>query len=161
MNMRLRTATAIVAMGLASGASHAQGIPVIDVANLIQAIQQVMNDVTKIENQVQQIRQLEAQVASMNGSRGLGSAIDSPALRNYVPATSFQSLNDLDSAGYGGLSPEGRALRDAHMVYNCMDLVGTARASCQSSLAKPYEEKAILEGAARSASGRAGARALP
>ncbi|MEO6743925.1 MAG: type IV secretion system protein, partial [Caldimonas sp.] len=45
--------------------AHAQGIPVIDIANLVQTIQQVMNDITEISNQVEQISQLQAQVSSM------------------------------------------------------------------------------------------------
>jgi type IV secretion system protein VirB5 len=50
-----------IAIALIAGAcltARAQGIPVIDAANLVQTIQQVVNDITKINNQVQQITQL-------------------------------------------------------------------------------------------------------
>ena len=47
-------------------------IPVIDIANLIQTITQVLNDVTKIANQVEQIEALQSQLASINGMRNLG-----------------------------------------------------------------------------------------
>jgi conjugal transfer/entry exclusion protein len=50
-----------------------QGIPVIDIANLIQTILQVLNDITEISNQVQQIKQLQtsstASTASESGRR--------------------------------------------------------------------------------------------
>ena len=59
-----RTLASIV-IALCETAAQAQGIPVIDIANLIQTLMQVMNDVTKISNQVEQIRQLEAQVTSL------------------------------------------------------------------------------------------------
>ncbi len=52
MSNRLPLAAIALAAALCAGQSHAQGIPVIDIANLIQTIQQVMNDITKIENQV-------------------------------------------------------------------------------------------------------------
>jgi type IV secretion system protein VirB5 len=43
----LRIAAAL-ALACAAPLTHAGGIPVIDVANLMQTIQQVINDVTKI-----------------------------------------------------------------------------------------------------------------
>ena len=81
----LRPTTAI-AVALACNAAGAQGIPVIDIANLIQTIQQVLNDVTKIENQVQQIKAMESQLSSITGARNLGAILNNPALQNYVPA---------------------------------------------------------------------------
>ena len=85
MKARLCIVTAM-ALAFANGTSHAQGIPVIDVANLVQTIQQVANDVTKINNQVQQIAQLRRHLESINGVRNLGTVFNSPLLRNYVPA---------------------------------------------------------------------------
>jgi len=86
--VRLFSAAAITA---ASAACPAQGIPVIDAANLVQTVQQVVNDITKINNQVQQIGQLQSQLASMNGVRGLGTILDNPLLRNYVPEKAMRS----------------------------------------------------------------------
>ena len=61
MKTRLKAAAAaaLVAGSLGAGSARAQGIPVIDIANLIQTILQVLNDVTEISNQVQQITQLQ------------------------------------------------------------------------------------------------------
>ena len=47
-----------------------------------------------------------------------------------------------------------KALRDAGMVYNCMDLAGDARTGCQASLAQPYQQKGLLQDAMKSAAGR-------
>jgi len=154
MKNRFRLAALAFAAALSTGPSHAQGIPVIDIANLIQTIQQVMNDITKIENQVEQIRQLQSQVTSINGVRNLGNVFNSVALNNYVPANAFAAVNAIDATGYGGLTATARSLRDAGMVYNCLDLAGAARTTCQAALAQPYQQKGLLQDAMRAASGR-------
>ena len=48
----------------------------------------------------------------------------------------------------------GSDVRDAAMVYNCMDLAGVARTSCQAALAQPYQVKGLLQDAMKSAAGR-------
>ena len=154
MKKRLHLCAIALAATFSSGMSHAQGIPVIDIANLIQTIQQVMNDITKIENQVEQVRQLQGQLASINGVRNLGAVFNSAALSNYVPANAFNALNALDASGYGGLTPTARTLRDVGMVYNCLNVTGAARTACQATLAQPYQQKALLQDAMRAASGR-------
>ena len=157
MKPLLRPLFRLVAAALAActvASANAQGIPVIDVANLIQTIQQVINDITKIDNQVQQITQLQNQLASINGTRNLGNVFDNPALRNYVPASAYTYLNAVDASGYAGLGATGKTLRDAGMVYNCMDLAGPAKTSCQATLARPYQQKGLLQDAMQSASGR-------
>ena len=139
---------------MAATASHAQGIPVIDVANLVQTVQQVVNDLTKINNQIQQITQLQAQITSMNGMRMLGTVANNPMLRNYVPANAYTVVNAVTSSGYGGLNATAKGLRDAGMVYNCLDLGGAARTACQAALAQPYQNKGLLQDAMTAASGR-------
>src|SRR6476619_4440515 len=91
-----------------SSTARAQGIPVIDIANLTQTIMQVMNDITEIENQAQQITQLQSQVNSMNGMRNLGNVFNSPSLQNYVPPDAYVALNAVNSSGYAGLSPTAK-----------------------------------------------------
>lgn len=141
-------------IGLGAPAAQAQGIPVIDVANLLQTIQQVMNDITEINNQVQQIQQLQSQLSSMNGQRLLGLVDNDPRLRNYVPANAFTFVNAVDTGGYSGLTETGKSLRDAAMLYNCLDLDGGARTTCQAGLAQPYQQKGLLQDAMGAASRR-------
>jgi type IV secretion system protein VirB5 len=157
--MKPRIRLAAIALSFASlasvsTASKAQGIPVIDIANLIQTITQVLNDLTKIANQVEQIRALENQLASINGMRNLGNVFDSSSLKNYVPSDAFNFVNAVDSSGYSGLTATSKTLRDAQMLYNCMDRSGAARTSCQATLAQPYQQKGLLQDAMKSASGR-------
>jgi len=154
MKLRLKAAAAATAIVLGTGNAQAQGIPVIDIANLIQTLLQVLNDITEISNQVQQIYQLENQVKSLNGIRNLGDVFNNPMLRNYIPAEAYTQLNAIQNSGYAALNGTAKALRDAGMVYNCMDLTGAARTTCQSTLAQPYQHKGLLQDAMKSASGR-------
>lgn len=156
MKPRLRFAAATcIAAGIFSAApARAQGIPVIDAANLLQTVQQVINDITQITNQVQQITQLQSHLTSINGLRNLGNVFNNPALRNYVPPEAHTFLNAVNTSGYAGLNTTARALRDAGMVYNCLDLSGAARTSCQAALAQPYQHKGLLQDAMTSAAGR-------
>ena len=63
-------------------------------------------------------------------------------------------LNAVTTSGYSGLNATAKSLRDASMVYNCMDLAGAARTDCQASLAQPYQQKGLLQDAMKSAAGR-------
>jgi type IV secretion system protein VirB5 len=155
MKTRLKAAAAaVLVQPSVPGSARAQGIPVIDIANLIQTILQVLNDVTEINNQVQQITQLQDQLNSINGIRNLGNVFNNPMLKNYVPAEAYTYLNAINTSGYSGLNATAKALRDVGMVYNCMDLAGDARTSCQAALAQPYQQKGLLQDAMKSAAGR-------
>lgn len=134
--------------------ARAQGIPVIDIANLIQTIQQVMDDVTKINNQVQQITQLQQQLASINGIRGLGTILNNPLLQQAIPADAAAILQAASTQGYDGLTGTAKGLRDAQMVYNCLDMAGADRTRCQGRLAQPYQHKGLLQDAMTAATGR-------
>ena len=152
--LKLAATACLVAGALGAGNARAQGIPVIDIANLIQTIQQVLDDVTSIQNQVQQITQLQNQLDSINGMRNLGQVFNNPTLKNYVPAEAYTYLNAVDTSGYSGLNATAKTLRDAGMVYNCMDLAGAARTDCQAALAQPYQQKGLLQDAMKTAAGR-------
>ena len=144
----------VLSGALAMSNVRAQGIPVIDVANLVQSVEQVLDDATAIENQVQQIRQLQSQLQSINGLRNLGQVFNNPLLRNYVPSEAYTFVNAVDTGGYSGLRGTAKALRDAGMIYNCMDRADDARTSCQATLAQPYQQKGLLQDAMKSAAGR-------
>lgn len=130
------------------------GIPVIDVAGLVQAVQEVMQSVQQITNQIRQIEQLQAQVEAVTGARNLGAIMNNPALQNYIPADATNVLGSVQTNGYSGLSGTARTLRDAQMTYNCLNLAGSARTQCQSSLALPYQQKALMQDAMEAARGR-------
>lgn len=152
--LKIIAASCAAACTVATTPARAQGIPVIDAANLIQTIQQVINDITAINNQVLQITQLQSQLNSVNGLRNLGNVFNNPLLKNYVPAEAYAYLNAINTSGYAGLNATAKVLRDVGMVYNCMDLTGDARTRCQATLAQPYQQKGLLQDAMKSAAGR-------
>src|SRR5947207_7763576 len=121
-HLRILKGAAAILFAFAASNAHAQGIPVIDGANLVQTIQQVVNDITKINNQVQQITQLQNQLNSINGMRNLGNVFNTAMLRNYVPAEVYTYINAVHTSRYSGLNATAQSLRDACMGYHCMNL---------------------------------------
>ena len=151
---RLFASAFLTAAALVSTNASAQGIPVIDVANLVQSIEEVLNEITAIQNQVEQIRRLESQLSSINGMRNLGQVLNNPLLQNYVPTEAYTIVNAVDTRGYAGLTGTAKALRDADMIYNCLDRTSGDRTRCQSRLAQPYQQKGLLQDAMKAAAGR-------
>jgi type IV secretion system protein VirB5 len=157
MNVFRRIAArALLVLGLAITAAMPAraGIPVIDSSNLVQSIQSVLHSITQIENQIQQIVQLQSTLENMSGTRNLGAILNAAGLQNYIPANAQTIIDSINSGGYGSLAGTARALRDASMVYNCLDRTGPEQTRCQAMFAQPYQHKAFMQDALRSASGR-------
>lgn len=147
----------VLCIGLTFGASSAKaGVPVIDVAALLQAVQEVMNSITQIQNQVNQIQQYQQQLDSIRGIRNLGDVWNNPALQNYIPRDALQVARGIETMGYGGLNGTAKTLRDAAMLYNCADLFDEERRRCQAELAMPYQHKAFFQDALNAAKDRVG-----
>lgn len=96
-SMKKLLATFAAIVGLSMGNSAHAGIPVIDAANLAQQIQQVASWVQQYRQMVDQFNQMKAQYDSLNGSRGMASLVNNPALRKYLPDDYQTILN----SGYG------------------------------------------------------------
>jgi len=134
---------AALGFGLLGGTAANAGIPVIDVASLTQAIQQVvawgqqygqMTD--QYTQMLQQYQQLVREYNAVTGTRNLGDILNNPALQQAVPGgtqlmTAYSSIN---ANGIAGLSNSARALRNATAIYDCADRVGEALRLCQASL---------------------------
>jgi type IV secretion system protein VirB5 len=127
--------------------ARAQGIPVIDTANLMQAAQNVLDDADRFEQLAQTISELRATYASLTGIRNLADALNNPLFQNYLPPASYALFNEVNALGYGGLTQRAQALRDAAMVYNCLEMSGTSQSNCQAMLAYPYQYKALVNDA--------------
>ncbi len=143
---RLFIALLWIGGSVASNAAHA-GIPVIDAANLAQAIQQVMSWAQQYQQMVSQLQQLQQQYASLTGSRGLGDIASDPRLQAVVPpdvATVYQSLN---SGGFNSLTGAAQTLRLASMIYNCEDRTGDAQKTCAAILNTNAQTQAYQQNA--------------
>jgi type IV secretion system protein VirB5 len=146
---KARTGLAALCTGaaiLCAGTPARAGIPVVDVGAITQAVLEVMNGLAQIENQYQQLAGLSRQIESISHARSLGDVLNDPALQNYVPREAGAMVRSLESGGYSSLAGASKALRDAQLVYNCLDIEDAGeRTRCQSALAKPYQQKAFME----------------
>ena len=90
-----------MSLRLLAGNAAAQ-IPVFDAGSLAQAIKQ-------FQQMQQQYQQMQQQHNRLNGSRGMASLVNNPALRNYLPADYQRILN----GGYGNSND----IRAASKIY--------------------------------------------
>ena len=156
MNRRRAHTAALAAVALFAADSPAfAGIPVIDVANLIQAVQNVLDQAMSLENEAAQIEHLEQQLKSINGARGLANVANDPLLHDYIPPAAPRILQDVATRGTPGLAGTARVLRDARKVYDCENVpAGPSQIQCQADLGLPYQEKAFFQDASETAAQR-------
>lgn len=150
---KLFATLAVMVSLFGSPAAHA-GIPTIDVANLAQAIMEVLAWGEQYGQMIEQIQQLEQQYDqavqqynSLNGSRGLGDILNNQALQGVVPTDLASTYNSINSGGYGGLTGAAKSLRDATKIYNCEDRTGDAQVTCQATLNQNSQTQANLQNA--------------
>jgi type IV secretion system protein VirB5 len=122
-----------------AGPATASGIPVIDVANLEQAVQQLIHWQKQIKAMRDQFEQAEKQYSSLTGVRGFGQVLMNPALQSYLPPDLAKTYS---AVMRGDLSTAAKGLRKEAQIYNCEDRTGASRTQCQAYLNKPFEEKA-------------------
>lgn len=84
----------LIAMPIHS--THATGIPVVDVAALVQAVQQVMTAYEQLTELQNQLKQAERAYDAVTGTRGMSALLDNPALRSYLPTDMQSILEGLD-----------------------------------------------------------------
>lgn len=133
-----------------TGAANAQGIPVIDAANLAQSVQQVISWSQQLTQMQNQLTQMQQQYAAISGNRGFGSVLNNPTLQNYLPTNWQQVYSQVQSGGYAGLTGAAQTLRNQSAIYNCQDQSGAGWTSadtnaCNRSLNKSFQDKAYVQ----------------
>ena len=148
MKFKRMLLTSALMVSLSFNTAQATGIPVIDAASLAQAVQQVV----QLKQQIDQAKQL---YSSMNGARGLGSILNNPALRNYLPEN-WQGVYDaVKNGGYNGLTNTAKVVRDSNKVYdNCANQKGTSQAICYRQAAQGAQYKDFIGNALDASSKR-------
>jgi len=136
MNARNRWAGAVFVMTAWCAGAHAQGIPVYDAQNVVQAIATV----AQLEQEVQQEIQM---YQSTVGTRGFGALMSNPVVANSLPSNWQSVYTAVQNGGYSGLTGSAQALRSASQIYNCEDQTGIDQQVCQRALNKPFQDKAF------------------
>ena len=137
----------VLASLLFSSAVFAQGIPVLDTANLAQALQQVQAWQQQYQQMAAQYQQLQKQYQADTGSRGLGDILNNPALQQVVPADLAQTYKNLGSNGFNGLTSDAQAIRNAAKIYNCDDKTGQEKNLCEAVLNNNAQTQAYQQNA--------------
>ncbi|WP_205191243.1 P-type DNA transfer protein VirB5 [Burkholderia sp. LMG 13014] len=136
MNGRSKWVTVAFACAGQCAGAHAQGIPVYDAQNVVQAIATV----GQLKQQVQQEMQI---YQSTIGSRGFGTLLSNPVVANSLPSNWQSVYTAIQNGGYAGLTGSAQTLRSASQVYDCDDQTGVDQQLCRRTLNKPYQDKAF------------------
>jgi type IV secretion system protein VirB5 len=152
-----------ITMWFAPQKAHA-GVPVIDVASLVQAVMEVANAIDQLmemkqqyDQMVTQVKQAKQQYESLTKARGLGDVLNNPMLQNYVPKEAGSVFKAINSAGTtGNLTATAKALRNAAKVYDCAEIdLGVARIRCEKEVEAQYQYQAYIQEAEEPAANRA------
>ena len=133
--------------------AHA-GIPVIDVAALVEAVMQVVSWVQQAEQMIEQIKSLDNQLQqaqqqynSLTGTRNLGDIFNNKQLQGVVPTDLKSVYGSINSGGYNGLTSDAKSIRSANMIYNCADRTGGSKTACEAILNLPSQNQAYQQNA--------------
>lgn len=128
--------------------SATAGIPVIDAGSIAQAVQQVIQLKTQIDNQISQLRQMEAEYKSITGSRNLGQLLNNPALRNYLPQDYANVYDAIKSGNSSALSRSLDNIAKQEKTY-ANQKNGADRYATQSLISKASSIQALEAQSAR------------
>ena len=144
---------------LSSKAALAQ-IPVTDVGSITQQTlaqaETMLKWKTQYDQMISQINQAEKQFDSMNGSRGLGTILNNPAFRDYLPPDWQNIYDSVRTGGYSGLSGNGQTEYNANKVFDsCAHItVQDQKTACEARAVKASQDKAFATDAYEKAKGR-------
>ena len=122
---------------------HASGIPVIDAANLANAIQQYTQMVEQLTQLKAQLEQAKQQYESLTGSRGLG-AILPEDYTSAIPRNWQETLAAMEGGGSIGslaqsIADRASQLDDEHFI----DVLDDIKASLRTSLENDASAQAL------------------
>jgi type IV secretion system protein VirB5 len=114
--------------GIAVSSAALAQIPVTDVASITTNVTNQIETIAKwklqYEQMVSQINNMQRQYSSLTGSRGLGSIMNNPSMRDYLPQDWQGVYDSVKNGGYSGLSGAGKTVYDANKIY---DAYGAAK----------------------------------
>lgn len=147
--MKVKAIVVGVCLGLALPSFNAGAqIPVTDVANLTNSIQNQVQNYANFVQQLQslqhQIEQAQQQYDALTGTRGFGDLFNNPQLRNYLPAEWTGLYDAVQSGSVAGIS--GRV----------DDLIASTQAGSITDMSSDIAARRARLGAVNRATGEAG-----
>ncbi len=152
MKIRKLLAAAIGSVFLMSSVTvvvpaKAQGIPVIDVAAIVQLIQQIQYWQQQIQGMTNQLNQLQQSYQAITGGRGMETLLPyTPMARNYMP----QNWNDMlavlngTSVPYAGIASQVQTAVTANSVLTAAQ-IGTMTPQMQQHIQDGRRAAAMLQ----------------
>lgn len=135
-----------LALSALTAASFGQ-IPVTDGASIARHTMSQIETIAKwklqYDQMVSQINQQKQQFDSLTGTRGLGTIMNNPALREYLPADWQGVYDSVRSGGYSGLTGRGAAVYEANRVFDsCAASPNDEyRKACEARAVKSSQDK--------------------
>lgn len=134
-------------VGIFCGNQAFAGIPVIDGANLAQAIIQVQSWAQQYQQMVQQIQQMQQQIQNTTGGRGFSALLNDPtyqAARRMLPQDAQTLLNLANGGSYGNLASSINSIKQATSTLSPSDF-GSQSAADQwaADLNRAASQKAL------------------
>jgi type IV secretion system protein VirB5 len=128
--------------------AHAQ-VPVIDVASIVQSVQQVLQLEQQVATAKSQLTQAQSEYAAMTGSRGMQNLL-SGTNRNYLPTdwTQVSQVLSGSSGSYPALATNVSALMRANAVLTPAQ-VAQLSPTQQAQLVAARQNPALLQATAR------------
>ena len=147
-NVRRNLIAAAAALGLSCGISAPAraGMPVIDAANLAQAIQQVLSWGQQLQAMAAHLQQLQRTYQSLTGPRGMQNLLPiTPGARNYLPADYSELMNVINgtSVSYPALAGQVQGIIQSNAVLS-NGRVSTLSPQAQQLLTQGRQSAAAL-----------------
>lgn len=140
---KLAALAVFVSIAVSSAPVIATGLPVLDIANLGQAMQQVAA-------WQQQYTQMQSQIKSMTGDRGMANLL--PGSRTYLPADWNSAMTTLNQ---GGGTSYGALAQAAQQIKNAQSVLSQQQTSTMTPQMQQYVEKIRNLSASQQAMGQA------
>lgn len=146
---------------LITATAYAQ-IPVTDGLSIATNVSNQVETIAKwklqYDQMMSQINNMERQYTSLTGSRGLGTIMNNPSMRDYLPQD-WQGVYDrVKSGGYSGLTGTGRSVYQSNQIYDSCAFISVAdqRTACEARAVKGAQDKGFALDAYNAAKGRIG-----
>lgn len=90
-----------------------------------------------------QIEQAKQQYESLTGSRGLGTILNDPAMRDYLPGDWQAVYDSVKSGGYSGLTGTGKTVYNENKIYDACGhfTIAQQRTPCEAQAVKGAQDK--------------------